>query len=458
MITIKKLCICVFFILYALVLHIEATEVSSIKIDPNDQVIVNIREYSNLTMTEFTLKNGMRFILKHTDDDSEICIRLVALGGYAATNPEDRISFELSPNLVMESGIGALSADKLSAFLYDHSLDFNLKVEPFIRSIDASLPEESLEPFFSLVNKTFTAPHFKSDAFDSVLAKKKSELAHKSATSSQYSTHDILSLETIQEKQSLYPLCAKDLEKADFNKARQFFLHAFSNPSEFICVIVGNIDIEKTKKLSAQYFSSIPLKNSEKQFILPSYSAASKVVAIRTQNLPNSKESLVRLALPLQIHLDSTKLEQLELICQVVETRLRTLSKAHLSEIKRIDVGYELPLYPSLEHPWMTIQFHVDNNHTKTTLNWIVEKLRSVCKKGLSSNEIHLAAKIKQQSVQLWEHDNNYWIVLLSNYYLWGWNPLNIAEKFKNPLVINPKEIHSTLRTALLMDEYTFSY
>ena len=58
--------------------------------------IVKIQEYSDLKITELVLKNGMRVVLKHTDDDSEISIRLAAAGGYAAMSADHRASGELA--------------------------------------------------------------------------------------------------------------------------------------------------------------------------------------------------------------------------------------------------------------------------------------------------------------------------------------------------------------------------
>ncbi len=426
----------------------------SLSADQTDLGIINTQEYPELQMTELTLSNGMRIILKQTDDDSEITVRLSALGGYADLPHDDRASGELAANFVMESGLGELSADKLSAFLYDHSIEFNLKVEAYTRGIDASLPEDSLEALFCLVNKTFTSPNFSPDSFKGILAKKKNEIIRKGENSS---IDDILGLVSLQERNALRPLKIRDVEKADLNKATEFFLASFSNPKDFICVIAGDIDIDKTKRLASQYLSSLPLKDSNNKLVLPCYHRPPKVIAKRTQSLPNSNESLVRLAFPLQIKLDSNKLEQLELICQIVENRLRNIVKSRSYDAKGVDVWYELPLYPSLEHPWMTIQFHVENTHIKPTIDLVVDELKRVCHKGFSPEEVKLAAKMKKQSLQLWEHDNDYWIVVLSNHYLWGWNPQRIIEKFKNPATSDPKDLHATIGSALLIDEYTFS-
>jgi hypothetical protein len=451
----KKLILALVLVGCTFALCLMADESEGISLDQNGKDReFSIQEYPALHMTQLTLANGMRIVLKSTDDDCEFCVRLAALGGYASLPIEERASGELAASLVVESGVGDLSADKLSAYLYDHSIEMHMKIEPFTRGLDASLPEESLEPFFSLVQKTFTAPKFTREAFANVLSKKRTELAQKGSESC---LDDILNLVPIQEKQAFRPLQTKDLSKADLKKAKQFFLAAFSDPADFVCIISGDIDVEKTKKLAIEYFSKIPKRERDLNFIQPSYSKAPKAIVMKIQNLPNCSESLVRLAYPLEIQLDYVKLEQLELICQVMETRLRNIVKSHTYDAKGVDVWYELPLYPSLEHPWLTIQFHVANDHAKPTVELVQEELKKACKKSLSQEEINLAGQLKQQSSQLWEHDNDYWIVLLSNHYLWGWDPARIAEKFKNPTTMDFQAVHSTLRDSLLIDQYTFS-
>lgn len=396
------------------------------------------KEYPELHITELALKNGMKVILKNTDDDSETCVRLAALGGYASVNSKDRASAELASQLVMESGIGDLCADKLSAYLYDHSIEFNLKIEPHTRSIDASLPEEGLEELFILIHDTFTAPKFSSEAFVAVLAKTHHKLLGKNTESS---------FDFIPSK-NLSSLSVKDLDQANFAKASQFFKEAFSNPAEFVCIIAGDLNNERIKELSSQYLASIPATKTSYRLILPKYDQVPKAPVSRIQNLPQSHDSLIRLAIPLQITLDQTKQEHLELICQITETRLRNKVKKHTHDVKGVDIWYELPLYPSLDHPWMTIQFYVDNSQLQQTLDLVEEELKNIYQKGFLFEELKLALKLKKQSLQLWEHDNEYWIALLGNQYLWGWNPQRTVEKFKDPSLLDSKAINTTIHQA----------
>lgn len=412
---------------------------------PPSSQIYDLKEYPALKMIEFTLQNGMRIVLKHTEDN-DISLRLVALGGYTSSSVEDRASAELAASTVIESGIGDLCTDKLSAFLYDKSIDYQLKIEPFTRVIEASFQEESTGALFTLIHQTFTNPKFSLEGFHSSKTKKKQDLLHKSTTDS------LLSVINDNEKK-LSPLSIKSLDQADFRKAQEFFLKAFAKPNEFLCVIVGPIDFEAFKQLCVEHLACIENKKTSFQFSLLNFEKPSSTLIKRIHNLPNGQESMIRLGLPLQIHLNSTTTEQIEVICQILESRLRNRMRSQI-ETKSVDIWYELPFYPSLEHPWMTIQLHVYTPFIQKNIDIVLEEVQKLIQQGLTAEEVILATQIKRQGLKLWEQDNDYWIILLSNHYLWHWDPQSIMLKFKDPQLVDFKAIQNTLKQALLLETY----
>lgn len=412
--------------------------------------VVKMHDYPGINLAEFTLKNGMKIILKQTDDASDVCLRIAALGGYAASNHDECASGMLAANIVTEGGVGDLSGDKLSAFLYDHSIEFNLKIEPYARGIDATFPLESLDATLNLIKQVFISPQFNQESFKNILSKKKRELSAKKEK--EETLAPILSLILDSENKHFF-FKRSDLNRIDFNKTKQIFLASFSNPADFVCVIAGKMDIQKVKELCVDYLSSLSSTQIENKCLFPCHGKVSKKAVSTIQELPNHNECLVRLAFPLQIHLDYDKLEQLELICQILETRLRQVIKKFSEDTKGVDVWYELPLYPSLEHSWMTLQFYVSQNDVKEVNRLVLEELKNSCKHGFSTEEIQLATLLRKQSLQLWEHDNDYWIVFLSNHYLWGWDTQKIVEKFNNPVMSNSRELRATISSALRFEE-----
>nr|NGY94926.1 hypothetical protein [Neochlamydia sp. AcF84] len=444
------LCIWPFFSLESL------ENAKSLSFNPEDlaqEVVLDEKDFFTLSISECRLKNGMRVILKQTnDEENEISVRLVALGGYGSVEPEDRASAELAASVAMESGIGEWCPDKLAALLYDQSIELNIKIEPFVRSIDASFPPESLETFFTLVKKIFQQPRCTPEAFNQVLKSKKDELIRRGR---EVDSDKLLRVIAVHEQHALNPLSFKDLKKANVGQSERFFRAAFSNPADFVCIIVGKFNIEKIKKLCMDSFSTLDVQKIDQKFILPHYKRAPKVRLTKIHHLPHSQESLVYLSLPLHLCLNPTNLEHLELACQMIETRLRNHIETHFSESRGMDVRYELPLYPSLEYPWITVQFHVDDKQIDSTLNLALQQIKIICRDGFSLDEVTAASQLKQKRAKLWEGSQDYWIILLSNYYLWKWDSKKITEGFQMPQVVDPKEIHFTLCHSLLIDEYT---
>ncbi|BBI16570.1 insulinase family protein [Neochlamydia sp. S13] len=428
----------------------------SLSFDPENlvrEVVFDEKKASTLPISEWRLKNGMKVILKQTnDEENEISVRLVALGGYGSVEPEDRASAELAASVAMESGIGEWCPDKLAVLLYDQSIELNIKIEPFVRSIDASFPPESLEIFFTLVKKIFQQPRCTPEAFNHVLKSKKDELTRRGR---EVDSDRLLKVIAVHEQHALNPLSFTDLKKARVSQSERFFRAAFSNPADFVCIIVGKVNPEKIKKLCSDSFSALDVQKIDQKFILPHYKKAPKVRVTKIHHLPHNQESLVYLSLPLHLCLDPTRLEHLELACQMIETRLRNHIKNHSSESRGMDVRYELPLYPSLEYPWITVQFHVDDKQINSTLNLALQQIKSICREGFSLDEVTAASQIKQKRAKLWRCSHDYWIILLSNHYLWKWDSKKIVEGFQMPQAIDPKEIHFTLCHSLLIDEYT---
>src|ERR1700722_9796284 len=103
-------------------------------------------EENNKTQTEqFYLKNGLKVILQPTDfEPDNLSLQLFSMGGFASYNSDLRPSARLAAEIAWESGIDDRTADQLSCDLYDDSIDFEIKIQPFDRFIEASCPTISL--------------------------------------------------------------------------------------------------------------------------------------------------------------------------------------------------------------------------------------------------------------------------------------------------------------------------
>ncbi|MCE5319066.1 MAG: insulinase family protein [Parachlamydia sp.] len=63
-----------------------------------------------------------------------------------------------------------------------------------------------------------------------------------------------------QDVEALRPLTLQDLNSMEFARAQAFFAEYFSNPADFVCVIVGNFKIEEIVPVLVEDFGDIPSK------------------------------------------------------------------------------------------------------------------------------------------------------------------------------------------------------
>src|SRR5690606_31058255 len=124
------------------------------------------------------------------------------------------------------------------AALYENNVDFDTTVQPFSRNMEATAEPEQLDFLLGLINKCFTNRKFTEQAFDKVIEKEKLKLKSRGKDSTKNFNEQFLAFNT-QDFAPLRPFTENDLNIADFQVAKDFFERAFSDPSEFVVVIVG---------------------------------------------------------------------------------------------------------------------------------------------------------------------------------------------------------------------------
>lgn len=418
-------------------------------------VIVETRDFPEVKLTQLRLSNGMTIWLKPTDfEHDEIFIKLAALGGYGSLPAGDRPSGELAASIAWESGMGDMTSDQVSVLLYENSLEFAPKIHTFHRSIEGVSGKEGLEAFLQCVKMVFTQQKFTKEGLKTALANARNILA-KLACDYDYVYEAMFLNINSQGVKALQPLSTNDLSKVKLLVAKDFFQRAYSDPSEFVCVFVGSIDIEKTKALIVKYLGTIPKKAVPTNMVQTFNEVFPKGITEREIKLPKRLDSLTRITFPWKRVMDEKKIYKMGFTCQVIEARLRKVITEKMKLSYGIDVSYEFPFYPFLEDPWMSIRFRCDLNRVETIKQLILAELKHLQEKGVSGEEIEGIKYLEAGSDEFWLHDNFYWMSMLTNYYLWKWDPQWIYRASVLTQDLTPEKIHHLLKTGFSLENYS---
>ena len=309
------------------------------------------------TFYELDLPNGMKVWLMPTEFEAdEVFIKVAAFGGFASLPPADRFSGEMAALIAWESGIGNMSADQLSVFLYEHSLDLNLKITPFSRIIEGSSTKDELPTFLQCVRLFFTRQNFTEEGWKRAEALARDSLT-KLTKDDDYLYETAFLQANTQNVDFLKPMIVSDLSKVHFETAKNFFFHSFSDPGEFACVITGSFDLEETRQNVLKYLGKIRVGRRRFDYVRKLSAPFPPGITEKVVTLKGRSDSITRLTFPLKFPIDASNMYVMAFASQIIEARLRKVITEKMKQSHGIDVSYEFPLYPGLENAWISIRF-----------------------------------------------------------------------------------------------------
>ena len=120
-----------------------------------------------------------------------------------------------------------------------------------------------------------------------------------------------------------------------------------------------------------------------------------------------------------------------------------------------VDVSYEFPVYPFLDNPWISIRYRCEQKILSSLKEIVISELRRLQAKGTTSVDVAKIKKLEEGGQEFWLKDDFYWVSMLTNYYLWGWNPEKIDYKNKSIRNLSVEAINSLIKNAITLNNYS---
>ena len=209
--------------------------------------------------TEWTLKNGIKVVVKQTPYEADaIYLEAVSEGGAAIFGDEDYYSAQMLGSVMSMSGISKFSASDLRKQLSGKQAQVGASAGSYLHAVEGSAALKDVETMFQLMYLNFTAPRFSEDDFQTLMNRYNAMLAN------QMTNPDFIFSQQLQKtlygdnyrRQQLTPelLSAIKLERmADIHS------RLFGNAKDFRFTIYGNMSPEELKPLVEKYVGSLPV-------------------------------------------------------------------------------------------------------------------------------------------------------------------------------------------------------
>jgi zinc protease len=209
-------------------------------------------------VTEWTLSNGVKVVIKPTDfKQDEILVRAFSPGGSSLAADTDYISQESSAQLIGLGGLGKYSNLELGKVMTGKVAAASASLDEHEEGIVGRASVKDLESMFQLMHMRFTAPRADPVIFGVFMTQMKAILANQRAqpefvyaetqADTMFQGHPRRKVPTVEQ-----------LGELNLDKALAFYKDRFADAGDFTFVFVGTVNPETLKPLVEKYLASLP--------------------------------------------------------------------------------------------------------------------------------------------------------------------------------------------------------
>jgi len=220
--------------------------------------IVSESTIPELGVTQWTLSNGVRVVLKPTDFKAdEVLMRAFSPGGSSLVEDADYPSAMLATTIAERGGLGAFSLTDLGKTLTGKQARASAYLDSESEGISGGGSTKDLETIFQLTYLRFTAPRRDSTAFAAFRAQVAPFLANR-ANSPEAVFSDTVLLTMSQHHPRSQPLDQALLDRVSFGRAFDIYRDRFADASDFTFVFVGSFTLQQARPLVEQWLATLP--------------------------------------------------------------------------------------------------------------------------------------------------------------------------------------------------------
>ncbi|MGH9147633.1 MAG: M16 family metallopeptidase, partial [Vicinamibacterales bacterium] len=225
---------------------------------PTSGAVATTSANDALGITEWTLSNGVRVVLKPTMfKQDEILFRAISPGGTSLASDEDFIPARTADAVIEQGGLGSFSRLDLDKVLAGTTASVRADISTTEEGLAGGAAQRDLETMFQLIYLTFTAPRADPVAFKVLTDQLKVALANGQAQP------DVLFNQTLdaalsQNHPRAQPLTPASVDRMNLDRSLAFYKDRFADASDFTFVFVGSFDLQTMRPLVEKYLGSLP--------------------------------------------------------------------------------------------------------------------------------------------------------------------------------------------------------
>ncbi|MGK2858437.1 MAG: M16 family metallopeptidase [Thermoanaerobaculia bacterium] len=229
-----------------------------VKTPPASGSVVATRTDELLGLTEWTLSNGIRVVLKPTDfQNDEIILSGFSPGGSSLASDAEWADARFGSSIAAEGGVGELDRVALRKALAGRLASGSAWIGELEEGLSGRSSKDDFETMLQLVWLSATSPRRDENAFAAWKART-AEQVRNTRLDPESSFWEDMSAVLADNHPRRKPLRPEDLGEIDLDAALSFFRSRFADAGDFTFVIAGNVDLATAKPLVERWIGGLP--------------------------------------------------------------------------------------------------------------------------------------------------------------------------------------------------------
>ncbi len=250
-------------------------------------------EDAALGTTEWTLKNGVKVVVKPTTYKAdEVRLRALAKGGLSILPDGEFYMGEMMPAVNSMSGVGKFSATELKKQLSGKSASVQPSVENYASVMNGVCSPKDLETMFQLLWLNFTQPRFDENDYNTLMNMLRTQLEN-AKSNPDYTMMEVFTDEAYGHNPRRQMISLEHLDQFSFEALPGIYRKLYPDANSFLFTIVGNVDLETLRPLVEKYIGSLPVSKKGMEVVEDNcYPAKGGVVKDFTMPMQQPKVSV----------------------------------------------------------------------------------------------------------------------------------------------------------------------
>ena len=383
--------------------------------------ITESKTIENVNVTEYTLANGVKVVLKPTDfKNDEIMMRAYSPGGTSLYSDEEYPSASNAARIINEGGISTFDLPQLQKKLAGKIANVSPGIGSMYEYMNGGCSPDDLETMMQLTYLYFNAPRADEDVVKSYINKQKS--IYKNLFSNpQYWFFD----QTSKIKYGDHPRMGfpteEMLDKITLDKVMEVYKDRFADASDFTFFFVGNFEVEAMKAMTAKYLGNLPNIGRDENWKDLGINMIDGVIV----------KDLVKGEAP-KSQIDMTyhgkysgwtpkEVYKFYMAADLLRIKMRESMREDKGGVYGVGVRGNVSRYPKSQYS-INISFNSEPDKVEELIKTGLNDIETIRKEGVQEKDLNKVKETRVQSRTKDLKENRWWMGNIQGVYQDGWN------------------------------------